>query len=88
MTDITPIAHRTKTEPFFLGYYIHAYAVANDLNAEGIAKYLSCPMDRLEQLMLCRMPGTKAEVNRVAEYVPCDANTLFSIVFPGRQKNE
>lgn len=83
MADITQIAIRTKTDPYFLGYHIHAYAVAHDLDAEGMAARLSCPLDRLEYLMLCRKPVTMADVERVADCVPCDAGALAAIMFLG-----
>jgi len=90
MTDpLKELAGRARGEPFFLGYFLAAYARSENLDDAGLAAHLGCPQGELPLLQLCRSPRLEPEelgedVGRIADRFGIDPRTLAEAVKRGR----
>lgn len=50
------MAERARHEPFFLGYLLERYAVAEQLDDQALATALGCSLDLLPEIRLCGAP--------------------------------
>jgi hypothetical protein len=83
------LAARARGEPFFLGYFLAAYARSESLDEAGLAVQLGCPQGELPLLHLCRSPRIEpeefnADVGRIAGRFGINPQTLAEAVKRGR----
>ena len=79
------MAERSRHEPFFFGYLLEQYAVAERLDDATLAAELGCSATDLRGIRLCRAPrddraGSAEDVRRVGEVLKLDEGKLTRVV--------
>src|SRR5436305_8883418 len=79
------LVDRIRKDPFFFGWALAEYEVANHLDDRGLAEWLECSIDALDRLALCRRPDDEAvrfrqDVRQSADLVGCNADRLVYIL--------
>ncbi|MCA1706554.1 MAG: hypothetical protein LC781_16115 [Actinobacteria bacterium] len=86
MTDrIAALARRVEDEEFFLASVLADYARTENLDDQGLAEKLSCPVKTLVSLRLCLRPSPdpdvfRREVDRIASRFEVDAGLLAEAI--------
>lgn len=78
-------ARRVSDDPFFLASALLAFAAAEGLDEDELARHLGCAADELPALLLCRRPTGEAQmfragVQRIADRFGLDAARLARII--------
>ena len=79
------MAERSRHEPFFFGWLLEQYAVAERLDDAALAAELGCNVAELRGLRLCRAPrddqaGMREDIRRVAEVLGLNEGKLVRVV--------
>ncbi|HVC33995.1 MAG TPA: hypothetical protein VNL16_10840 [Chloroflexota bacterium] len=82
---IAALARRVQDDPFFLASALKGYARSEGLDERGLAAALSCPIETLVKLALCRRPRPappvfREDVDRIATRFGVRADALAEIV--------
>ncbi len=86
MTDrIAALARRVEDEELFLASVLADYARTEDLDDQGLAERLGCPVKTLISLRLCLRPDPepdvfRREVDRIASRFEIDAGLLAEVI--------
>lgn len=86
MTEpIEAMAQRARREPYFLGFVLERYALAEGLDDAALADALGCTSAVLTDLRLCRAPrldpaGLREDVDRIAAALGIDPVRLANVV--------
>lgn len=78
-------ARRASQEPFFLASVLHSYQMANNLEDGVLAELLSCALDDLPRLALCRRPVASsstflAEIEHLAQRFELHGDQLAMMI--------
>lgn len=78
-------ADRAAHDPTFLGSDIADFAMSAQLDAEGLAAYLSCKASAMPKLRLCLRPNPISEhfltdVAKIAEYTGASSDQLIALI--------
>lgn len=76
---------RASVDPFFLGWALDEYMAAHQISNQQLADVLECRNQDLVRLSLCRLPDDtgpafRAEIQRISDYIPCNANRLVMLI--------
>ena len=79
------LARRVEDDPTFLASALKQYALSEGLDGRGLAAALSCPVEALARLALCRRPRPtppwfRQDVDRIATRFGANADALAAIV--------
>jgi hypothetical protein len=78
-------ARRAEQRSSFVAAYLAAYRDMQETSEEELARFLSCPVEALTDLALCRRPDPskpsfKTEVQRIASFAVCDEARLAMLL--------
>ncbi len=79
------LARRVEDDPAFLASALKQYATSEGLDGRGLAAALSCSVEALARLALCRRPRPappwfRQDVDRIAARFGANADALAAIV--------
>lgn len=86
MTDrIAALAHRVENDQLFLASALDDYAHTEELDDQGLAERLGCPIKTLVYLRLCLRPDPKPdifrrEMDRIASRFGADAAVIAEAI--------
>ena len=83
------LANRVKDDPFFLACALRRYARSESLDDQQLANRLSCPVEELNRLRLCRVPAAETgqfrkDIQRIASAFGLDEGALLEAVRHGQ----
>lgn len=86
MTDrIAALAHRVEDDELFLASALADYARTENLDDQGLAERLGCPVKTLASLRLCLRPDSdpavfRREIDRIASRFEADAAVIAEAI--------
>ena len=78
-------ARSAAGQPPLVGHALALYQARHGLDEAALAAHLGCAVQRLHGLALCRLPrpggeSFRAEVERLAAFIGCDADRLAAVI--------
>jgi hypothetical protein len=78
-------AGRAKSDPLFLGHYLHEYCQIYSIGPEALSKELRCSVKAIEKLCLCLRPDPisiafRADIERISLHCDVDGHRLMEIL--------